>query len=500
MLDGSLRTSLEHRYWPGFLARQSWFDHRAAPLTRVTMTDWGTLQKGDEPVFVALLTATFADGVDVRYVVPFAVVGGERATTIAREFPELVIVTIGGARSGVMHTRLDGMLGAAVADAMLGRSPVSLRHGRLVPTTIGSDLPRRVDDIPTAPLDTTTLRSHAIFGERVTLETVWRAWPGPSPEIEMLTLLASRTPFNRAPTALATLDYVDANGVATPAAHLLTYLPHQANAWRHTLEDLSRFFDAVMTTEPPTGQAGPLASSWNESLPDEAEAALGSFGRLAAMMGQRLGEMHAALATAGAPIEAPSADRLFERTLAAWSAAGPYLESSGPGDVRISSALEASRAGAPRPVPAIRVHGALDLAHVLIYEGDVSFIGPAEDPAVPPDQRRVPDTPLVDVASLLWSLQNVAIRALAVRPATSPTDHERLAAWARWWVAGASRALVAAHRQATAGLGIIPDTPDGVTAILRLALFEQAFRDISRTAVASAEWLHAPKAALALIQ
>ena len=53
------------------------------------------------------------------------------------------------------------------------------------------------------------------------------------------------------------------------------------------------------------------------------------------------------------------------------------------------------------------------------------------------DSRR----PLVDVASVLWSLQNAATRALAVRPATSPTDRDRLAAWAQWWVAGASHAL-----------------------------------------------------------
>jgi predicted trehalose synthase len=102
---------------------------------------------------------------------------------------------------------------------------------------------------------------------------------------------------------------------------------------------------------------------------------------------------------------------------------------------------------------------------------------------------------------VLWSLQNTVTRALAARPSTSPTDHERLAAWSRWWVAGAAHALLAAYREATAGTGLVPNDTDGLVAVLRLLLFDRAFSDISRTAVASPEWLEtSAAAALALIQ
>ena len=166
------------------------------------MSDWGTLQNGDEPVFVVVLTAGFADGVDVRYVVPVALSGAERAAAITRETPDAVIVAIGGARRGVMHTRLDGTLGRAVVNVMLAGHEVRLHAGRLLATrldaleAIGS--PRTVDDIPPAPLDTTRFQSHASFGERLMLEVGMARVAGSKPRARIADLPDESRPASRA--------------------------------------------------------------------------------------------------------------------------------------------------------------------------------------------------------------------------------------------------------------------------------------------------------------
>ena len=526
IFDGSIRTLLERRHLAGFLQRQPWFERRAVALTRVTVADWGALQNGEEPVFVVVLTAGFADGVDARYILPVAVTGGERAAAITRETPDAVIVTIGGARKGVMHTRLDGTLGRTVGNVMLAEQDVRLRVGRLLPTrldgleAIGS--PRTVDDIPPAPLDTTRFQSHASFGERLMLEAEWRVWPGPSPELESLTLLTKQAGFTRVPSPVASLDYVDAAGERFPAALVTTYLPHQSDAWRHSLDDLSRFFDTAMTSDPPTNRPGPLASSWIDVPPPGVEATLGTFAGVAAAIGQRLAEMHAAFGRIG--VASSQADAIFdadhlnglaeraakavEHALAAvTSQPAPSDAAKGISDQlvahhdRFLTGARASRSAVPSGLAMSRVHGTLDLAHVLIYEGDVLFIGPAENSTQSPESRRRLQTPLVDIASLLWSLQNAATRALAGRPATSPADRDRLATWAQWWVAGSAHALLASYRRATAGLPFAPENADTVATMLRPLLFDRAFSDISRSAVASPEWLETAAAgALALVE
>jgi maltose alpha-D-glucosyltransferase/alpha-amylase len=525
IFDTSIRTTLERRHLSPFLPRQPWFERRTPALSRVTISDWGALQTGDEPVFIVVLTAEFADGVEHRYIVPVAISGGERAAAITRESPDAIIVPIGGARNGVMHTRLDGALGRAIVNVMLAEQDASLRYGRLLAKRLdgleGIGSPRRVEDIPSAPLDTTRFRSHATFGERLMLEAEWRAWPGPSPELETLTFLTRSAGFARVPAPVASLDYVDAAGDRIPAALVTTYLPHQSDAWRHTLEELSRFLDAAITMDPPKERPGPLPSSWTEPLPASVEEALRPFAHLAGALGHRLGELHLALSqAASAPagsdstLSAGDLDRLVVRATTAWERARAALIGQPPMNEaakatvdtlvgshdRFLAAAQNSPIDGTARLAVMRVHGTLDLTHVLIYEGDVLFIGPEEDPAEPPDKRRRPDTPLVDVASLLWSLQNASTRALAVRPATSPPDYDRLAVWAQWWVAGASRALLASYRRITAGTAFVPEDAGGIVPILRLSLFERAFHDISRIAIASPEWLGtSAAAALALV-
>ena len=524
ILDGSIRSMLERRYLAGFLMRQPWFERRAAPLARVTMPDWGTIEYGDEPAFMTVIVAEFADGATVRYIVPIAMSAGERAAAIVRETPEAVLVEVAGARKGVMHTRLDGALGRAIVNVMLDGRNVTLRRGRLLSSHLegwaAAGAPRRVEELPPAPLDATRLQSHASFGERLMLETVWRAWPGPSPELDTLTALAKAPGFTRVPVPVASLDYVDDAGERIPAAFVTTYLPHQSDAWHRALAELSRFFDAGTTSDPPAERPRPLAAFQLEAVPADVERALDTFARVAGAMGQRLAELHAALGRIDAGTAEPmaqggagDADHLAETVTAAWERARATLTSlPAPSDAtrasvdalvrhhdRLLGAVRTARHDIRSPLGIARVHGTLDLAHVLIYQDDALFIGPAEDSTEPPDRRRRLESPLVDVATLLWSLQNAAMRALALRPAATPTDRERLLAWARWWVAGTSRILVASYRRATAGLTFVPESDDDMAAAIRLFLLDRAFEDLGRSA-STPEWLDAAAAStLALL-
>ncbi len=233
MLDGSSRQILESRYLPAFLERQPWFTHRSSPLARAIIADWGVLRAGDEPVFLAIVTAVFADTEEAGYVVPFAVTPGARGEDIVRETPEAVIVAVAGARKGVLHTRVDGALGQALLDALLSAGDVPLRHGTLRVRRSerfeAMTLPERAEELGAAPRDLERFHSCASFGDRLMLQIVRRLLPGPSPALELTEFLAGRMDGGRVAVPVGALEYDDGRGSVATVAVVNTFLPHQAD-------------------------------------------------------------------------------------------------------------------------------------------------------------------------------------------------------------------------------------------------------------------------------
>jgi maltose alpha-D-glucosyltransferase/alpha-amylase len=506
LLDGSIRVTLERRYLPAFLTRQSWFERRSAPIARVEISDWSHLARGPEPFFIMCLTVAFADGHTARYIVPALASRGERAIEIARDSPDAVIVTLAGAGKGVLHTRLDGALARHLASLALSGREIRLRSGHLHPRRLpGFDslqVPANVDAIPHAPLDLTRFRSHASIGERLMVKTLWRSWPAPSSEVEVLTFLTAGVGYRRVPVPAAVVDYEDGQGETFPAVLVTSYLPHQNTAWQYTIDELSRFFDEAMTLDLPQAPAPGLAAWWSGSRFGFMVESMSVYGRTAGAIGARVAELHAALGAAPADHQTARRD-WARRASSAWDRARAALEhASGLSEpaARLSmdllqrerDVLETIRrasGAAPAGQPPARIHGTLDLNHVLLYEGDALFVGPVSDANVPPDDRVRDDHPFADLAALVWSLERATAVGLAAQIAARPTEHDRLAAWSRWWVAAGAASLLAAYRQGVVDAGRLPSTLDEAASLLSLLVFERAFLDLEQAASSTPEWL-----------
>lgn len=80
------------------------------------------------------------------------------------------------------------------------------------------------------------------------------------------------------------------------------------------------------------------------------------------------------------------------------------------------------------------IHGRFDLQRVLVYEGEVTFIDAASDPAVAPDERLRARSLFVDLGRMLWSCSLAARTALDARLAAAAPPHDRPIGWTRRWV------------------------------------------------------------------
>ena len=88
-----------------------------------------------EPAFVTLLDVTFDDAATETYLLPVGFLAGEAAEALLRESPDLVIARVSGARTGVMHERLDHGVVQRMLGAVRDGTSAAGAYGRLVGST-----------------------------------------------------------------------------------------------------------------------------------------------------------------------------------------------------------------------------------------------------------------------------------------------------------------------------------------------------------------------------
>jgi len=513
ILDTSARQALERLYLPAFLRRQPWFDRRSS-LAKVEISDWATLRNGTEPIMIAMLTATFSDADEARYVLPVAVTPDEAGETIARESPEAVIVRMAGARKGVMHARLDGPAGRALVQTIIDEGETPLRSGRLLSQRFEGfaalGLPDRMEAVAQAPPDAERFHSYASFGEKVVLKVVRRVWPGPNPELEIERFLTTETAFSRVPRPAGVLEYRDAAGTSATIAHINGFLPRQTNAWRHAVGELERFVDLALALDPPVGQPGTLHDLWATGVPTNVSQAMGAYAQVAGRLGHRVAELHAALEGpeaarrfGTAELSSTDVDNLTERVGAGWERARAAVTAANdhPETVRgllqpmldrheeIGRAIRSIRQLQLAGLPLTRTHGSLDLAHILHYEGDFSFIGPEDDGARSVAERQRLRSPLEDVANVIRSFQSAGTHMVSARRSAVPQLPDRVEVWTRWWVAGAVSSFLRTYRDPTPGRWPSAAKIEAVAGLVWLFAFEKSCEEIRRSVGAGRVWM-----------
>jgi maltose alpha-D-glucosyltransferase / alpha-amylase len=525
-LSSATRQLLERDYLAPFLRRQSWFQ-RVGDIERVRFADWGPVRDGDEPRFLTIVDVTFAGGQVDRYVVPLTIVAGEPADEILRNRPEVIVAPVAGARRGIMHGALDGVIADAFFTAVSGAHTISLRAGQLraVREPVFTTLRDAATDselspvLPAADRANTTVR----LGERFLLKMLRRVEPGPHPEVEIGRFLGEELQYARVPRLCGYLEYQATPAMLTPAASqtlptlvglLNSFVPHQMDGWRQALGDLQRYLEAAVAWRAEDATlAGPI-DPWTAPMPERAWTTVGLYLESAAAIGRRTAEMHQLLASNAAADRFGTAtfDEAARARLTAelHSSATATLsriftliddprESVGPFARRIVEARGALPARIPMLTGALppglqltRIHGAYHLEQVLLSEADYLIIDFEGDADRSLDERRHLASPLRDVAGMVRSFHYAAGVGLMTRAATVPSDRDRLMPWVRWWQTWVTASFLQAYRAGTAGAAFIPANTSQAAALLDLFLLRQILTEARHEATHRADYLWIP--------
>ncbi len=411
-----------------WLGTQRWFAGKARRIEAIAVDD--RLRVGDATL--SLLRVRLDDGAVDRYVVTL------------------------GAGPGLVDATDDPRFGRALVDLVaregtLGgeRGTLRGRRGRAWPDTLGAAPAVR-------RLGGEQSNTSLVAGETLILKLFRRLADGVNPDVEITRFLTEHSAFRGTPRLAGALEYDPGHGPPATLAMLQELVPDGRDGWSWMLERLA---------------AG-----------DRVLAAL-------ARLGERTGELHAALAT---PTDDPAfgAEPITPADVAAWAAGVRRQVEAARQAARGRALPDVADVGGPAGLGVllgrakIRHHGDFHLGQTLAVGdgGDFAIIDFEGEPLRPLEERRRRHTPLRDVAGMLRSLGYAAASA-DLAPA------ER-AAWER----EARAAYVRGYRAVTAGTAFVPHGETAFARALAILEVEKAAYEIVYEANHRPGWLDIPLA------
>jgi trehalose synthase-fused probable maltokinase len=139
----------------------------------------------------------------------------------------------------------------------------------------------------------------------------------------------------------------------------------------------------------------------------------------------------------------------------------------------------------------IRTHSDFHLGQVLETENDVFFIDFEGEPARPIAERRVPQSPLRDVAGMLRSLGYAAHAGLKTFLETHPDGGDMLAPWISGWELHASAIYMHSYVKHMSDTGLLPSGTNR-DLLLRALLLDKAFYELAYELNNRPDWADIP--------
>ncbi|SAL01787.1 trehalose synthase [Caballeronia pedi] len=498
---------LEKEVLPGYLMRRRWFAAKDRKVDAIRVMTPATAI--DQTGLLAQIEVTINDSIE-RYSIPLAIVWDERSPTdddlrLARD---MALASVRGEqRSGILT---DAFFDPAFVRALVGKTNAG--------AVVGSPEGARVDFVlePGAKetiglggdirwLSTEQSNTSVIVGGRIVMKLMRRLQSGVHPEAEMCRFL-TRAGYRNSSPLLAEIVHTDDDGVSRSIAVLEGFVANDGDAWTYAIECLRDALkeDVAATSEPRDGKASDGSARLQEA---------------ATVIGRRLGELHAALASPdGNPAFAPEA--VESKDIEVWKeAAISQLERAldiVDGQRGIPSSVDTSLIekltqgreqiiesvrGAVLPESSeskTRIHGDFHLGQVLWANGDVCIIDFEGEPARPIESRRAKANPMRDVAGLLRSIAYAAAFVARQEDDSSsescdPANREsRLETLRR----GAEVCFLKAYSE-VADRDVSELVDENEVSLLRLYLVEKAAYEVCYEAANRPEWIAIPLRGLA---
>jgi maltose alpha-D-glucosyltransferase/alpha-amylase len=506
-----------------FLPARRWFGGKARGLRAVQVAETIELAAGQRTDQILLLHVEYREGEPETYVLPLAMAPAGEMQRLRAEGAALLATVGAKTDEAVIYEPLrDRTFALALLELATRRKRAAGNRGALV------GVPgRRLRDAlepegGLEPLVAAGEQSNTtiLYGRRLILKLLRKVEPGTHPELEIGAFLTDEVGFPNVAPVLGSVEYRPEKGDATVVGILFGFVPNAGDAWRFTTDSLSRYFERVQAlpekdNQPPRLPASLLELSAGEITP-LAHQLVGTYLEEARLLGQRVGELHVALASRPEDpdfAEEPftpvyqrslyqSMRNLTEEVFHTLRRRLAHLPEPVAGRARAvvdrqPEVLKRFRSVLDRKMTGTRIrhHGDLHLGQVLWTGRDFVIIDFEGEPARALSTRRIKRSPLRDAAGVIRSYHYAAFHALVEaqnRGVVAPGEVARFEGWADYWFGWVSSAFLRAYVRATSGRAFAPGSPEELQSQLSVFLLEKAVYELGYELNSRPDWVHLP--------
>lgn len=458
LTDARARRAIEQALAP-VLSQRRWFAGKARAIVGVHFTEVIALEPTGH-AFVTVVRVDYANGASDEYLVPLRIADDGPAG----DGRLLQLLGSDGSRAVVMDGTQDAVTMQALLEVVASGGSPEL-HG--IETSAFGRL-RGDGRLTPVPLGVEQSNSSVRFGDRLIMKVIRRLEPGTNPEWEIGRYLTEDARFPHAPATAGAIGLRDGRTIAV----LQELVTGQGDGWAH------------MTA---------LAADGS----DDANAAAIAF---AGLLGDRTAQLHRALADM-APLrftahyqrsiyqsarqQVRRAVTLLERRITSLDPETQALAAEV--IARRSLMLENLAEVKDLRIDAlrIRIHGDYHLGQIIVSGDDVKIIDFEGEPLLAMSARRLPTSPLRDVAGMLRSFDYAAQAAL--RSGGGGADSVASDAWRR----AVSTAFLDTYR-AEAGAHLLTESDAGTQALLRTFTVQKAAYEIEYELGHRPDWTSIP--------
>jgi len=511
-LDADLKSALQSHILPQYLRRLDGRPGAAALVLGAALLDALPVGSDRSPAWLCAVESRLENGAVEGRTLLLSFVDADQAARVAVERPDGYVCGLTAPGRG-QDAVSRGNVGAIVEGAeerraragVLGlfsqRRRVRGLSGEFVIELerSGREIRALEDSRPTSELlSGASANALLVYGRQVLVKLFRRTAEGGNPDLEVAHHLTAREGFAHTPDLLGVLRYERPGREAVVLALARRFVQSESTAWDLCSTALGLYLHKMTSSDEPAPAVSPLlaglapAQSAPETSGDPLEAALELIGRRTAQMHLALSRDHGDPAFTPEPFDKAYRRSVFQdisghsrRIMDRLAQAKPRLslEESSLAEQALGLRSELSARllrfrDAPTHGLKTRVHGELDLRHLLFTGRDFMIVDFEGRTTRSLSARRLKRSPLRDVSDLLSSLAQVTETSLCDLGRSRPQDSQCMRPWAEEWRGRMARKMLGGYLDAARNADFLSQDAEAIELTLSTFLLDQTLYEL----------------------
>jgi maltose alpha-D-glucosyltransferase / alpha-amylase len=525
ILKGSGLRQLEQAVLPDHLMKSRWFQGKGRNITRVAIAESFTIPIDSSTVLLTLVEVTYSEGQPEVYLLPlhFMVQEGTGINPLI-EFPEAVLARLkvddkeGLLYDGIHNPKFRQALLEMIARRKGVRNNGDRLFGRPGPgfiTILGDQEFPLNSQVARAEQSNTAV----IYEKTFFLKMYRRMEEGIHPELEIGRYLSDRIRFPHVAPLAGVLEYRRSGSEPISLALLQGYVASQGDAWVFTFSEVKQFVDRVLAYREEAKDGSkpapvPEPVPGHPELPPQlVEMMTGFYSEMVALLGKRTAEFHLGLTmpTEDAAFSPEPFALLYQRSLLQSmrtrarkvfdllrrslpklsETLRPEAEALIEREAEIFAVMQ-KLVSHKFSATKTRVHGDYHLGQILFTGNDFIIIDFEGEPVKSLSERRIKQSPLVDVAGMMRSFYYASYAVTMQRTHVRPEDIPYLRPWLHSWYRYNSGIFLSSYLERVGDAQFLPSDRGELEVMLHAFMLDKAVYELGYELNNRPDWIGIP--------